>query len=111
MVIPTILPRVEEAGELLCLWIISGYIDSFERIAVKTAKAEVFGGGNTVVKLRPDMVNAERQRIPSLRYVAVLARRGRTAPDKFPELLVHADLIATGLLQLQTCLGVGDGQK
>lgn len=59
------------------------------RVAVETAQTKIFGDGWSVVELRPDVIDAERERIESLGDSAIFASAGGADANQLPQLLIH----------------------
>jgi hypothetical protein len=83
MLMPLLVPRVEETLDFTGLWINSRKICSLERVASRARHAEVVGVITAPVNPRSNVVDVERdKRLGRLRYATVFTTVLRTLPYK-----------------------------
>ena len=86
---PPILPWMEEPGQLARARIKPSDVRPLVQIAVEACESEVVDLGGSIVLLRDDMVNVERQRIEFLGHAAVFTDRVCPSPHFCLESVPH----------------------
>ncbi|ETX06186.1 MAG: hypothetical protein ETSY2_18640 [Candidatus Entotheonella gemina] len=82
MIIPIVLPRMKQAGELSSCRVKAGDIRSLVRVTSITTEGKVFFNRQTVMFLSNDMIDLKRKDVVRLRYAAVFADGICSLPDE-----------------------------
>ena len=89
MLIPIIVPGMEQANQFACRGIASGNVRSLVPVTVKVSPGEILENSPAAVLARDDVIDVKRQRKESSRQMAVLATVLRPLTDLPDELRVH----------------------
>ncbi len=96
MLVPIILPRVEQIHALECLGIDAGDVRSFSQIAFHTGYGQILCHGFTAVLTRDYVIDLKSLWIIRLHRVAVFAQSNRAIANHLFERTVHSIHAAVG---------------